>query len=466
MSRQQRRLLAIMTLWFAMALIDVGIVNVALPAIHQELGATRSDLQWILSGYALSFGVLLIAAGRAGDILGRGGMFLLGLVVFTAASLAASLAPSPAWLNGARFVEGLGAACMSPQVYGMVQEHFQGAARGRAFGLLGVATALSVAIAPTLGGALIALGGPYWGWRLTFLVNVPMGLVGLVLTLRWFPRPLWRRPRMAGLLAALDPLGGLLAGLAVLALLLPFVESGRAAGLWLLLPVAALLTGLWIAWEARLARTGGAPMVDLHIFGITSFRNGLAIQTIYFLGMTSVWVLVALYVQESAGFSALQAGLLAMPPAVAAALAAHWAGRHVTSMGRQLVIGGQLVTLLGLLLACAVVALHARLGASAWWLLPPLLVYGLGQGATVSPNQTLTLQEAPVAYAGSSGALISTSQRIGSSVGIAMVTAVAFGVLRVASWHAAVLAGLGCIMALVAVSTWVGVIDQRTARRS
>lgn len=129
-------------------------------------------------------------------------------------------------------------------------------------------------------------------------------------------------------------LGGLLAGLAVLALLLPFVESGRSASLWLLLPGAALLTALWLAWEVRLARTGGAPMVDLHIVGIASFRNGLAIQTIYFLGMTSVWVLVALYVQESAGFSALQAGLLAMPPAVAAALAAHWAGRRVTDVGR------------------------------------------------------------------------------------------------------------------------------------
>lgn len=121
------------------------------------------------------------------------------------------------------------------------------------------------------------------------------------------------------------------------------------------------------------------------------------------------------------------------------------------------------MTLLGLLLACAVVGLHAGRGVSAWWLLPPLLVYGLGQGATVSPNQTLTLQEAPVADAGSSGALISTSQRIGSLVGIALVTAVAFAVLHFASWHAAVLAGLGCIVALVAMSTWVGVVDRRVA---
>lgn len=449
MSRQQRRLLAVMTLWFAMALVDVGIVNVALPAIRHGLGATASDLQWILSGYALTFGVVLIAAGRAGDILGRGGIFLLGLVVFTVASLAASLAPAPGWLNGARVVQGVGAGCMSPQVYGMVHAHFSGAARGRAFGWLGVATALSVAIAPTLGGTLIALGGSDWGWRLVFLVNVPIGLAGVVLTLCWFPRPLWRRTgSVRATVAALDPVGGLLAGAALLALLLPFVESARSTTWWLLLPVCAVLVRAWVGWQARLARSGGSPMVDLHVFALASFRNGLAIQTIYFLGMTSVWVLMALYVQESAGFSALQAG------------------QRVVAMGRALVIGGQLVTLAGLLLACGVVALHACMGASAWWLLLPLSVYGLGQGATISPNQTLTLQDTPVAHAGSSGALISTSQRIGSSVGMALVTAVAFAVLRVANWHVAVLAGLGCIIGLVAVSTWVGVVDHRVAMAS
>src|SRR5690625_2145530 len=163
---ERQLILTVLVLWFCMALIDVGIVNVALPSIQRDLGATSSDLQWILSGYTLTFGVVLIAAGRAGDILGRGGLFIAGLAVFTAASLAASLAATPEWLNAARFVEGVGAGFMSPQVYGMVQEHFHGAERGRAFCYLGVAASLSVAMAPTLGGILIKLGGPYWGWQI------------------------------------------------------------------------------------------------------------------------------------------------------------------------------------------------------------------------------------------------------------------------------------------------------------
>jgi MFS family permease len=216
------RVLAVLTLWFCMALIDVGIVNVALPSIQRDLGATSSDLQWILSGYTLSFGAVLIAAGRAGDIVGHGALFVAGLTLFTVASLAEALAPTPLALNAMRFVAGIGAGGMSPQVYGMVQRHFSGPERGRAFGALGVAAALSVAIAPPLGGFLIELGGAHWGWRLAFLINVPIGLAGIVLVWLWFPRPLLRleppaRVNGSGLLAALDPAGALIAAFVVFA---------------------------------------------------------------------------------------------------------------------------------------------------------------------------------------------------------------------------------------------------------
>lgn len=455
--------------WFSMALIDVGIVNVALPSLQRDLAASPSDLQWVLSGYALSFGAVLIAAGRAGDILGPGGVFFAGMLVFTLASLGGALAPNPAMLNVARLIQGIGAGAMSPQVYGMVQQHFRGPARGRAFGLLGMVTSLSVAVAPALGGLLIDLGGPHWGWRLGFLVNVPIGLVGAVVAWRWLPQPLFSlhaRPASGGhgLLAALDPVGSLLAAFAVLALLFPFVQWHAGASVWLGVPIGVLLGIAWVSWERAYAARGWPAMVDLKLFRVASFSNGLSIQMLYFLGMTSVWVLVALYAQEAAGWSALATGLLGVPSAIAAALSARWAGQRVSQYGRKLVVFGQLLAITALIASVGVMLAEARWGISLWWAMPTLALYGLGQGAVVSPNQTLTLAAVPFKHAGSAGALISTSQRIGASVGIAVVTGATFAALAHGGWVMAILAGYGLIVVLMGAGTLLGVLDWRQAR--
>jgi MFS family permease len=169
-----------------MSLVGVSIVNVALPTIQSSLGASHSDVQWVLSGYALTFGVVLVAAGRAGDIMGRGGIFVAGVAIFTVASIAAGFAPDAMWLNVARFVQGVGSGLLNPQGIGMIQHHFRGAERGRAFGYLGSAVGISVAVGPVLGGLLISLGGPDLGWRLTFLVNVPIGIATIALRWRGF----------------------------------------------------------------------------------------------------------------------------------------------------------------------------------------------------------------------------------------------------------------------------------------
>ncbi|HEU0256720.1 MAG TPA: MFS transporter, partial [Microbacteriaceae bacterium] len=170
------RVLGVLSAALFMALIDVSIVNVALPSIQHGLDATESDLQWVLSGYALTFGIGLVTAGRAGDLYGRGGYFLIGVVVFTASSAWAGLAPDALWLNIARAVEGIGSGLISPQVIGMIQQYFRGAERGRAFGIFGGVVGVSVAIGPVLGGLLIQLGGPVDGWRWVFFVNIPVGV--------------------------------------------------------------------------------------------------------------------------------------------------------------------------------------------------------------------------------------------------------------------------------------------------
>ncbi|KAB7622609.1 MFS transporter [Alkalilimnicola sp. S0819] len=468
------RILAVLLAVIFMSLIGVSIVNVALPSIQRGLGADQSDLQWVLSGYALTFGVFLVAAGRAGDIMGRGGIFLIGVGIFTASSIAAGLAPDAMWLNTARFIQGIGSGLLNPQGVGMIQQYFRGEHRGRAFGYFGTVVGFSVAIGPVLGGFLIETGGPELGWRLTFLVNVPIGIIAMILGLRWFPKPLFSRPpggaggrraRAAAWLKALDPIGSVLLGLAILAVLYPFMESRGERLWWALLPVGLGLVWLWLAWERRCARFGHNPMVDLAIFRIRSFTNGALIMMLYFMGMTSVWVLVALYVQNGEGKTAFESGLFGIPAALLSAYAAHWSGRRVNRHGRRIVIVGLVLALVGLMSSSIVVLLHERFELSVWWLLLSLSFIGLAQGAVISPNQTLTLEEVPLAYAGSSGAIVQTGQRIGTSVGIAMITAAVFAALALWSWSVAVIVGFGLIALVVLSALGVALKDQKERSR-
>lgn len=461
-----RVLIVLLTVIF-MSLIDVSIVNVAIPSIQAGLGASNADVQWILSGYALTFGIVLVAAGRAGDILGRGGIFIAGVAVFTAASVASGLAPNATWLNVARFVQGVGSGLLNPQALGMIQQYFRGHERARAFGYLGTTVGVSVAIGPVLGGLLIKVGGVDFGWRLTFLVNLPVGITAMALSLAWFPKPLISRPEPAardgsnGGLRRFDPLGAILLGLAVFVILFPFVEARGAALTWLLALPGLGLVALWVAWERHYARAGHNPMVDLGIFATRSFANGTALMVLYFLGMTSIWVLVALYVQEGLGRTALESGAMGVPSAVATALAANWSGKRVMRYGRKVVIGGMLLGLLGLASSVLVVYLQQRGLASVWWLLLSLTFVGCAQGAVISPNQTLTLADVPLRYAGSSGAVMQTGQRIGTSVGIAVITAAVFATRSVTNWSVATMTGFALIGGVVLLALGVAIKDQR-----
>jgi EmrB/QacA subfamily drug resistance transporter len=472
--KTRRRVLIILLLSIFMSLIDVSIVNVALPSIQHALNASLSDLQWVLSGYALTFGVVLVAAGRAGDIMGRGGIFLIGVAIFTVSSVAGGLAPSANWLNAARFVQGIGSGILNPQGVGIIQEYFRGEARGRAFGHLGTAVGFSVATGPVLGGFLIHLGGLELGWRLTFLVNLPIGIAIMVLGWMWLPKPLIRwsggsaakkEGRSGASLASLDPVGSVLLCLAVLAVLFPFVESRSSPLTWLLLPAGAALCLLWVKWEQRHARRGYSPMVDLNIFRTPSFANGATIMTLCFLGMSSIWVLVMLYVQEGSGKSALEAGTFGIPAALLSAYSAHWAGQRVMRFGRKIVIGGLWLAILGLASCSAIMLLHAGGHLNVWWLMASLSLIGLAQGSIITPNQVLTLDEVPVEYAGSSGAVMQTGQRIGTSVGIAIITAIVFGMLPRSSWAIAVSTGYGAIILVVFIALGFAFKDQRDRLR-
>ncbi len=499
------RVLSVLLVTIFMSLVGVSIVNVALPSIQQGLGASQSDIQWVLSGYALTFGVVLVAAGRAGDIFGRGPLFIAGVTVFTLASIAAGLAPDPLALNIARFVQGVGSGLLNPQAIGMIQQYFRGAERGRAFGYFGTMVGLSVAVGPLMGGLLIELGGVENGWRWTFLVNVPVGILAVVLALRWFPRPLRNRSmestgrqgdsttaastpegalshpalrqkvatrfrgKNAGAAGSrgrdFDPVGALLLGLAVLTVLLPFVERNRSGWVWALLPASVVLVLLWAWWERRYKAGGRSPMVDLAIFRTASFSNGALLVSLYFTGMTSIFVLIALYFQEGLGHSALESGAVGVPSAILGAEAANWGGKVVMRFGRELVIAGMFCALAGLALSILVIQLASAGVVSEWWLLASLGLVGIGQGAVITPNQTLTLAEVPLEYAGSSGGIMQTGQRIGTSVGIAMITAVSFAVLGRSDWPQAITAGFVVIGVVILLALAVAFHDLHRRQR-
>lgn len=450
------RILAVLTAALFMSLIGVSIVNVALPSIQEGLDATDSQLQWVLSGYALTFGIGLVAAGRAGDVYGRGPLFIAGVFIFTAASVASGFAQDPLTLNLSRAVQGIGSGLLNPQGVGAIQQYFRGAERARAFGIFGAAVGVSVAIGPVLGGLLIDMVGTADGWRWTFLVNVPVGILTIILAFLWFPKPMLNRDRGR---TDLDPVGAILLGLAVFAVLLPFMQARETPVMWLFLPGGILLVLVWLWWESRQKRLGKDPMVDLGIFRTPSFANGSLLITIYFMGMTSIWVLVALYMQDGLGHSALASGLVGLPSAVASTFAALWGGRNVPMYGRYVVIGGMYSALLGVATSAIVVWLRSGGHASEWWLLLTLTFIGIAQGTVISPNQSLTLADVPLQYAGSSGGIMQTGQRIGTSVGIALITALAFAVLARSDWTTAFLVGFGGVFLMILLSLFVAYKD-------
>ncbi|MGH3243819.1 MAG: MFS transporter, partial [Spirillospora sp.] len=330
--RRRWRALSVCLVAAFMTLLDVSIVNVALPSIRSGLDASAAQLQWILSGYALTFGLVLVPSGRLGDARSRRAVFLSGLALFTLASAAAGLAPTILFLVLARLVQGVAGGILNPQVAGLIQQLFQGAERGRAFGALGAVIGVATAVGPLLGGGLIAIAGTDEGWRWVFYVNVPVGVAALVLAWRLLPAPIY------GERQGLDPLGVLLLGAGVVCVLLPLVQEQQWKSdlKWLLVLAGAALIALFAVWERR----AGAPMVDLALFRLRSYALGSAIALLYFAGFTAIFFIFTLYLQNGLGYSALGAGLAITPFAVGSGIASMAGGRVVARYGRPLVAAG------------------------------------------------------------------------------------------------------------------------------
>ncbi len=462
-------MLTVLVLPLFMALMSVSIVNVSLPAIQQGLHASTAQLQWVLSGFALTFGLLLVPAGRLGDVVGRRTLFLVGVALFTLTSLGAALATSATTLNLWRVAMGIGSGVLNPQIIGLVQQHFHGAERARAFGVMGAFIGMAMAVGPLLGGLIIGAAGPDLGWRWTFGVNVPVGLLTLLVAWRWLPRedrhPGARRAAGGGRARTdLDPVGVVLFGASILLVMLPFLHVTDAAWIWGSLPAGALALLGWLAWERRYRGRGHDPMVDLALLRERGFAFGTVLILCYFIGLAPSWAVLAIFVQDGLGHSALVAGVVTVPAALAGAVASAAGGRLVTRWGRPLVAWGAALAVAGQLATGLVAVLMGDHRLVLWALAASFVAIGAAQGLVIGPNQSLTLAAVPIAHGGAAGGVMQTGQRVGAAIGLAVGTGVLFATLGARDWPQAVLAAFLSMSLATSVALVVAVVDARRRR--
>ena len=448
-----------------MGLLDVSIVNVALPSIQHGIGADAGTVQWVVSGYALTFGLVLVSGGRLGDALGRRRMFLIALAAFVATSAFAGAAPNDVLLIIARLLQGCAAGMLTPQNSGLIQDLFRGAERGRAFGVFGAVVGISTAVGPVLGGLIIAIFGEENGWRWVFYVNVPIGVVAFVLAMRLVPGKPGRRTRLRD---EIDFAGILLLGLAVFGVLLPLVESeqGGLTRLWWLFPIAVIFGAAFVRWERRTVRRGRSPLMDMTLFTSTpGYASGAALGATYFCGFAGIWLVFAIFFQQGLGYSPLHSGLLVTPFAIGSAVSAALAGRLVSRLGRRLTVTG-LSLVSGGLVVVALLAWLLPVADVGWAILAPLLIAGIGGGMVISPNTTLTLDCVPPRMAGVAGGALQTGQRIGTAIG----TAVLAGILRSVvtssdgDYPAALSVAMVCSAGFVLIALALGIFELRARR--
>jgi EmrB/QacA subfamily drug resistance transporter len=447
-----------------MGLLDVSIVNVALPSMQSGLHASSGGIRWVVSGYALAFGLVLVTGGRLGDAFGRRTMFLGALAAFVITSALAGAAPNETTLVIARLAQGMAAGMLTPQNTGLIQDLFRGAERGRAFGMFGAVVGISTAVGPILGGVILAVFGAQDGWRWVFYVNVPIGVLAFALALRLLPRSEKKQFRVR---SEIDFLGIVLLAVAVLGVLLPVIESDSdgPARLWWMFVVALVFGYAFVRWERSVVRRGRSPLLDTRLFtGTPGYSAGAAVGALYFCGFAGIWLVFAMFFQQGLGYTPLQSGLSVTPFAVGSAVSAAVAGRLVPTYGRRLTVTGLAMVAVGLL-AVALLAELVPPSASGWAFALPLLFAGVGGGMVISPNTTLTLECVPVRMAGVAGGALQTGQRIGTAIGTAVLASVFGTVVGAATdYPLALTVALCCAAGLTCTALALAIAELRARR--
>lgn len=417
-------ILAIVLAVECMDLLDGTVVNIAAPSIRAELGAGDSALQWIIGGYALSFAIGLVTAGRLGDIFGRRRLFAIGVSGFTLTSLACGIAPTAGALVAMRLVQGVFAALMIPQGFGLLRSAFPTSELPKAFGAFGPVIGLSAVAGPILGGVLVDANLFDTGWRMVFLINLPVGIAALAGTLLVMPESRAENP------PGLDLLGAGLIAVAVGLLIYPLIQGQEAdwpAWMFVAMAFGGLLVWAFAAYERARDRRGRPTLVTLSMFAHRDYNAGLACISLFFAGMIGVILCLTLTLQVQLGFSPLHAALTLAPWSLGMAVGAGLgAGLLVPKFGRPVLQVGFLIVAAGAALLLATV--HAQGDAlSSWDLVVPQLVYGVGAGISIAPLFGFVLAAVTDDEVGSASGVLNAVQQLGGAAGVAIIGTLFFG---------------------------------------
>ncbi len=401
-----------------MDLMDTTIVNVAGPSIHAALGGGASTLQWLSAGYTLAFAILLVTGARLGDMFGRRRLFLIGSAGFTLMSAACAAAPSTAVLIGFRVLQGGFGALMIPQGFGMLKESFDEDEMPKVFSAFGPMLGLSALAAPILAGALVEANLWGIGWRLVFLINVPIGIAAFAGAVRVLPRTV-AHPGIR-----LDGWGVVLIGAALTAIIYPLIQ-GRTAGwpawTFVALGAGALLLGGFVLWERR---HRGDPLIEPGLLANRTYTSGILVALAFFGAFGGLLLCLSLFIQLGEGFSPIHAGLTLIPM-VLGMLAGMGAGMALVGrLGRHLLHLGVAVVAAG----TVALALTASGGGSisAWDLAPPLFVIGLGLGGSIGQLFDFILAGVGMDEVGSASGVLEAVQQLASALGVAVLGTIFF----------------------------------------
>ncbi|HEY7484067.1 MAG TPA: MFS transporter [Streptosporangiaceae bacterium] len=410
-----RWLLPVVLLGNMLNTADVMIVNGALPTVSRALHAGPAALELVVAGYLVAYACLLVVGGRLGDMYGRRRLFVTGMAGFTLMSAACGLAPTAGVLIAARIAQGATAALMVPQVLATIQIAYTGRARQRALGIFGAGLAIAAAVGLILGGVIVSADIAGLSWRPAFLINVPIGIAGVIVARRVVPDSRADRP------APIDARGAALLGLTIVALLVP-LSLGRDEGwpwwCWAVLAGAPVAGVAFAAAQRRSARGGGTPLLPPALLRATGMRRGLLLALALFPGYAGLLFATPVTLQAGLGASALTSSLTLVPYAVAFLIGSLLTRRLFARYDRSVMVAGALV----LALANGVLAVQAAAGYSGLTpltLAPALMVVGVAQSLVAVPLFGVVLSEVPAEQAGLASGVLVTTQQIALSLGVA-----------------------------------------------
>ncbi len=415
--------LFIVLLATVMDMIDSTIVNIAITSIQQDLNATNSHIQWIVSGYTLPFSLGVITGGRLGDIFGRKKLFLVGTLGFTIASALCGLSTSPEMLIASRVVQGIMAALMIPQVLSTIHATFSGKERNTAFGLHGAMSGVATAIAPLIAGLVLYINLFGLSWRLIFYINLPVGLIILIGGL------LYMQESKEIKVLKLDVIGAGIMTIALLMLLYPIIQwsdSKWNTGLLICLIVSIPVFIIFVIYEKYKTKVDNSPLVPFSLFKIRSFVGSLTVQFILFMFVSSFFFAFSIYMQKGLGFSGLRTGLTYMPWTLSIAVGAIASINLSPKLGRKLISMAVLFMVFGL---TGIILTINYMGTSitSWHLFPSMVLGGIGMGVTLPALTNSMLTGVPVEDAGLASGVYNMLGLLAGAVGVALVGIVLFG---------------------------------------